>query len=87
MSIAIRLTLFSVLSIGSAYVVDTYGFALAHSLGLGVLAFILSPGIIMVFFHGNFSVILSWAFFVVINILYYEAICRLFLRIHDSPRE
>jgi hypothetical protein len=80
MSIVIRLMLFFGLSAASAYAIDTYGFALAHSLEGGVLAFLLSPGIIMIFVHGDISATVSWALFVMISILYYEVIYRLFSR-------
>ncbi len=77
MSIAIRLLLFLGLSILAAYLVETYGFFLVHSIGGGIVALILSPGVLVIFAGGSVSKVLLWIFFIIINIFYYEAIFRL----------
>lgn len=80
MSIIIRLTLFLILAVFSAYVINGAGFVLAHSLAWTVLTFLFSPGILMVFFHGDIDIQLSWTLLVLINICYYEIIYRLIRR-------
>jgi hypothetical protein len=73
----IRLMLFLILAVLAAYVINGAGFFLAHSLAWTMFTFLLSPGILMVFFHGDIDVQLSWALLVLIDICYYEMIYRL----------
>jgi hypothetical protein len=77
MPITVRLILFSILSLAAAYLIDRFGFALAHSLEWGGLAFLFSPGIFVIFFHEDLGTPLSWVVLVLVNICYYELIYRL----------
>lgn len=84
MPIAIRLILFTGISIALAYAINTYGFGLAHSSEWGYLAFLFSPGIIMIFIHGSLGEAVSWTLLILINIFYYEAIYRFFWQKHTK---
>ncbi len=77
MSIVIRLLLFLGLSILAAYLVEAFGFGIVHSLVGGIITFLLSPGVIVIFVGESVSKTLLWVLFVVINIFYYEVIFRL----------
>jgi hypothetical protein len=70
---------FLALSAAWAYGIATLGFALAHSLALGILTFAFSPGIIIIFLRGDLSESIAWTILIVMNVLYYELIYRLVL--------
>lgn len=67
-------------SVVLAFVINTYGFALAHSMALGILALLISPGIILVFIGDALNAMVFWSLFVAIDILYYELIYRFLSR-------
>lgn len=79
MQLIVRFFLFLAIAIGLAFLLDTYGFAIAHSGFAGALAFLFSPGIILVFATAGVDPSVKWVLVVILNVLYYQLIylfCR-----------
>jgi ribose/xylose/arabinose/galactoside ABC-type transport system permease subunit len=77
MRLSVRLMLFLIIAISMTYVINTYGFGLSHSAALGFIAFLLSPGVILIFIRGGLDPLVSWVLLAAINVVYYEMIYRL----------
>lgn len=77
-----RIFVFLILSGLLTYGVEMYSFTLAHS-AFGLLAVLVCPGILVVvanLLNGG----LNWVAVVVINVMYYELIWRLFIKADKS---
>jgi hypothetical protein len=73
---SLRLISFLILSIAAAFAINEFGFGIAHSLALGLAAFLLSPGILLFFVSERLGSTGSWAVLILVNVIYYEAIYR-----------
>jgi hypothetical protein len=73
---SLRLISFLILSIAAAFAINAFGFGIAHSGPLGVLAFLLSPGILVVFVSERLGSAGSWAALILVDVIYYEMIYR-----------
>ena len=79
MRLVIRIGFFLSLSILFAYLIEQYGFGIAHSAELTVLISLLVPGFLpMVMIGGQGG--LSWILFACINCIFYELIYRMVTR-------
>ena len=87
MQIATRLAVFCGIAACFAYGIDRYGFAFVHSPGWVYLIFFMSPGCVLIFFHGNLDPVASWSLFIFANVLYYEMIYRLLLWLKKNSRK
>lgn len=76
MSMSLRLILFLILSIAAAFAINEYGFGIAHSVPLGLVTFLLSPGILVLFVSERLGSTGSWAAVILVNVIYYEVIYR-----------
>ncbi|GAB3404506.1 hypothetical protein GCM10027318_14300 [Massilia agilis] len=76
MSMRLRLIAFLILSIAAAFAINEFGFGIAHSVPLGLVAFLLSPGILVFFVSERLGSTGSWAAFILGNVIYYEVIYR-----------
>jgi hypothetical protein len=73
---SLRLVLFLILSIAAAFVINEYGFGIAHSTALGLMTLLLAPGILVIFFSERLGSIGSWAILILVNAIYFEALYR-----------
>lgn len=76
MSMSLRLIAFLILSMAAAFAINEFGFGIAHSVALGLVAFLLSPGILVFFVSERLGSTGSWAALILGNIIYYEVIYR-----------
>lgn len=86
MQLIVRSFLFLAIAIGLAFLVDTYGFTIAHSGFAGALAFLLSPGIILVFAPAGLDPSLRWVLVVILNVIYYQLIYFLLNRFRNVDK-
>jgi hypothetical protein len=73
---SLRLISFLILSIAAAFAINEFSFGIAHSVALGLLAFLLSPGVLAVFVSERLGSTVSWAVLILVNLIYYEVIYR-----------
>lgn len=76
MSMSLRLISFLILSIAAAFVINEFGFGIAHSVAFGIVAFLLAPGILVFFVSERLGSTGSWAVLILANVIYYEVIYR-----------
>jgi hypothetical protein len=73
---SLRLISLLMLSIAAAFAINEFGFGIAHSVALGLVAFLLSPGILVFFVSERLGSTASWAVLILVNLIYYEVIYR-----------